>query len=1025
MRRARNNDLCIISQNVRGLKTNDKIHELSTIIKHRGYFAACIQETWRNGVEDIESDGNRVILNGLDKNLTKSRRGEQGVAIVLSPEAVKAWKTAGSTVHNEFGARIIAVRLQSNDCNDNAVGLFLISAYAPVGVADAIVWEDFMGKLDCCISKKLPGDILIIGCDTNSSIGNTCNSVNTLEMSSVGKFGHVHRNNAGVRFSTYLETNSLVALTTCFRKRSYVTWTHPRSKLPHQIDHFVTEKSSFCNFIDAGAMAPITNSDHRAVMTKLRIKLNFKKRSTSRQKIARLDQTLLHSANIKNIFCYKVGKYYDESDANLNSYSKLEKAMNKAAHETLPKTNRIQTGWFASNENRLKSLIEERNSAISLKLCKPTRSATFRLRKARKELKSEIARTKNNWILNICKELNGPPNRTSIYWDKVKLLRKGLSNIKVSSEKMMKKADGSKCTNSEENAEVFREHFQKLYGRQPKYDFTVLELLERKPIFEGLDHTPTNAEIIKATTSLKNNAPGESGLTPLMFKTLISNKETLALLREVVVDFWNTENAPEQWEVGLLKIIPKKGDLSCPGNYRGIMLLEIAYKIVAKIVHQRLLPIAESLDHESQCGFRPGRGCNDAVFAVKLAMKKRREHSQETWILFLDLVKAFDRVPRELLWIVLERFGVPPKLINILKALHKNIYVKFTIDPISHVLECCIGVKQGDVLGPILFIMFIAAIMVTWRDIRNHPQCTFRTRNDFVLTGRRPTARGEDFVFGDSEYADDTAVLFDSRESIEADAPGIDTHFGRFGMEVHAGHTQIDKPSKTEILYVASRDSVYDNTKLKDVKLNDGKFFPTIDKFSYLGTTLTSDCTDNEDVLQRIKKAGNMFGSLRKCLFDNIKISFRVKGSVYESLILSILLYGCESWCLTENLFRLLRCFHNRCVRVMCGVNMVKVFTDRISTETLLNQLNLGFIDAYICKRQLRWAGHVARMDMSRIPRKMLSSWVNEKRPIGSPEMTYGRTLYKALKKVDIERDNWHASAMIRDDWRYICSNVS
>ena len=56
------------------------------------------------------------------------------------------------------------------------------------------------------------------------------------------------------------------------------------------------------------------------------------------------------------------------------------------------------------------------------------------------------------------------------------------------------------------------------------------------------------------------------------------------------------------------------------------MLIEVAYKIIAKIVHSRLVRIAEKLDHESQSGFRPGRGCADAVFNVKLAMKKRREH---------------------------------------------------------------------------------------------------------------------------------------------------------------------------------------------------------------------------------------------------------------------------------------------------------------------------------------------------------------------------------------------------------------
>ena len=71
------------------------------------------------------------------------------------------------------------------------------------------------------------------------------------------------------------------------------------------------------------------------------------------------------------------------------------------------------------------------------------------------------------------------------------------------------------------------------------------------------------------------------------------------------------------------------------------------------------------------------------------------------------------------------------------------------------------------------------------------------------MTGRRPNARGDDFVFGDSEYADDTAALFDSEESIRVDAPGIDSHFLRFGMEVHAGDLISDKDSKTEILYLS------------------------------------------------------------------------------------------------------------------------------------------------------------------------------------------------------------------------------
>ena len=61
-------------------------------------------------------------------------------------------------------------------------------------------------------------------------------------MRSIGPFCFTHRNRAGVRFNTYLEVNNLVAVTNYYKKNNYTTWTHPRSKLPHQIDHIITQK---------------------------------------------------------------------------------------------------------------------------------------------------------------------------------------------------------------------------------------------------------------------------------------------------------------------------------------------------------------------------------------------------------------------------------------------------------------------------------------------------------------------------------------------------------------------------------------------------------------------------------------------------------------------------------------------------------------------------------------------------------------------------------------------------------------
>ena len=179
-------------------------------------------------------------------------------------------------------------------------------------------------------------------------------------------------------------------------------------------------------------------------------------------------------------------------------------------------------------------------------------------------------------------------------------------------------------------------------------------------------------------------------------------------------------------------------------------MLEAAYKITAIILHDRLLPIEESLNHESQCGFRPGRGTMDAIFTVKMAMKKRWEHGLETWIMFLDLVKAFDRVPCELLWGVLRKFGVNEKLVRLLIALHEHVEVQFTVSGITSIVYSIIGVKQGDVLGPILFIFYLAAVMETWKEEHKRPLYLFRTKEDFVMTGRWWNSNGEELEVPDS-----------------------------------------------------------------------------------------------------------------------------------------------------------------------------------------------------------------------------------------------------------------------------------
>jgi len=88
-----------------------------------------------------------------------------------------------------------------------------------------------------------------------------------------------------------------------------------------------------------------------------------------------------------------------------------------------------------------------------------------------------------------------------------------------------------------------------------------------------------------------------------------------------------------------LKMLVKKGDLRDLNNWRGILLLDAASKILSMIINNRLQRLLKEIAIEEQNGFSSGRGCTDGSFCIRQALKKRLQHGHESWVLFVDLVK--------------------------------------------------------------------------------------------------------------------------------------------------------------------------------------------------------------------------------------------------------------------------------------------------------------------------------------------------------------------------------------------------
>jgi len=160
----------------------------------------------------------------------------------------------------------------------------------------------------------------------------------------------------------------------------------------------------------------------------------------------------------------------------------------------------------------------------------------------------------------------------------------------------------------------------------------------------------------------------------------------------------DTGKVPSSWSSSTtIPIFKNKGDPAVCSNYRPIRLLSQTMKIFERMIDKRLRSVITL--NTNQCGFVKGCGIIDAIHAARLILEKQREKRKPLHIAFLDLEKAFDRVPHQLICYALREHQVPEQLINWIKMLYINTssHVRFPVGT-SDNFPINIGVHQGSAL---------------------------------------------------------------------------------------------------------------------------------------------------------------------------------------------------------------------------------------------------------------------------------------------------------------------------------------
>ena len=523
-------------------------------------------------------------------------------------------------------------------------------------------------------------------------------------------------------------------------------------------------------------------------------------------------------------------------------------------------------------------------------------------------------------------------------------------------------------------------------------------------------------------------AAGPSGIVVEMIKAAGDTGATM--IRDLATAIIRDGKVPTDWEESFIVCLYKgKGDALDRGNYRGLKLTEQAMKILERIVDGLIRQVV-SID-DSQFGFVPGRGTTDAIFVVRLLQEKYLAVNKRLYMAFVDLEKAFDRVPRKVIWWALRKLGVEEWIVQLVQGMYANARSRVRVgEGFSKEFEVKVGVHQGSVLSPLLFIIVLEALSgefragVPWEDL----------------------------------YADDLVIIADSLEECVRRLLIWKEAMERKGLRVNAGKTKVMicgtgldlLQSSGEYPCAVCRTGVGNNSiycngcKLwvhkkcsglqrltpnpdyrcapcmgnarpidgrpqSEVQVGPDKL-EVVASFCYLGDMLSAGGGCEMAVTTRVKIAWKKFRELLPVLTSR-HLSYKTLGHVYSSCVRSAMLHASETWPLTKTNLQRLQRNDRAMIRQICRIKPEDVA--RVRSSDLLAKLQLEDLDLILRERRLRWFGHVERS--SGAIRTAYDMQIDGKRGAGRPKQTWEKLTEKDCREWKLttvdpqERSTWRS----------------